>query len=77
MSEAKAPKFFVQFNCFVSYGRMVEASLIVSPKWELKLVSDHLHDVKNARVLTLVFRPTKPRKGRRIFTLKEAEEDKL
>ena len=44
MSEEKRkPKFFIDFNAFADFGNMVEATLIVSPDYDVTAVVSMLH----------------------------------
>lgn len=75
MKEKKQPKFRLEFNAFASYGKEIEASFVVSPKFELVAVSDIHHSKDTARVLNLIFRRTNSQKlGRRVFSLKKEFE---
>ena len=71
----KKPEFRLDFNGFATFGNRVEASLIVSPEFELVGVTDIHHSEDTVRALTFIFQRTNPHQlGRRIFSLKKEFE---
>ena len=72
--EKKRPKFRVDLVGFSSFPNMTEVNLVVNPEYDVKaVVSSHLHE-EGSRLITLVFRPTKPELGRRGYSLKQEWE---
>jgi len=74
IKEKERPKFRVDFVGFSSYPNMTEVTLTVNPEYDVKaVVSSHIHE-DGSRLITLVFRPTKPELGRRGYSLKQEWE---
>ena len=74
MTEKKA-KFSIEFIGFSNAGLgRYEASIALSPEYDLDVVTDFLYGEDSAKVLTLVFKPVEKKFGRRIFTLKKESE---
>jgi len=70
----KRPEFMFDLVGFVSYSNMTEVNFIVPPEHDVKaVVSCHIHK-DGSRLITLVFRPTKPELGRRGYSLKQEWE---
>ena len=68
------PKFWIDFVGFSSYPNMVEATLALSPEFDVHhLVSFH-HSKDSARTITLVFTNKKQELGRRGYSLKQEWE---
>ena len=72
----RKPEFRIDFVGFSSYTGMTEVALTVNPEYDVKaVVSSHIHE-DGSRLITLVFRPTKPELGRRGYSLKQEWEQK-
>lgn len=67
----KKPEFWIEFNSFASFGNIVEASIILSPEWDIHHVMNMLHGEDTARVLHLVFTRKEKDFGRKYLSLKE------
>lgn len=75
MSEPKRPKFSMDFIGFSNYGPHVEASIALSPEYDLKFVTSFLHNGEDsARVIQLIFYPTDKKPGRRGYELQQKWE---
>ena len=74
--EKKKPEFAIDFNAFANYGSMVEATLIVSPEWDVTAIVSMLHSPDSSRVITLVFNKRKREYGRRGYSLQKEWEQK-
>ena len=75
MTEQKRkPKFWINFNCFADYGSTVEASLIISPEYNITAVVEMQHSPDSARAITLIFNRRKKKLGRRGYSLKQEWE---
>jgi hypothetical protein len=72
----KRPKFRIDMVGFSSYPLMTEVNFTTLPEYDVKaVVSSHIHK-DGSRVITLVFRPTKPELGRKGYSLKQEWEQK-
>lgn len=68
------PKFRIDFIGFSDLRLAYEVGLTVNPEYDVKaVVSSHLCE-DGSRLITLVFRPTKPELGRRGYSLKQEWE---
>ncbi len=77
MSEQKKePKFSMEFIGFSSMGsiKRVEASIALSPEYDIDMVTDFLYGEDSVRVITLVFKPVEKQFGRKGFSLKKEWE---
>ncbi len=74
MMKKRKAKFWIDFNSFADFGSMVEASLVISPNYDITSVVDMQYSSDSARVITLVFNRRKPRLGRRGYSLKQEWE---
>ena len=79
MSEKKAspktkPKFWIDFVGFADYGSMIEATLALSPEFDVSHVVDFHYSSDSARVITLCFTRKKQKLGRRGYSLKQEWE---
>jgi hypothetical protein len=76
MNNAKTtrPKFYIDMVGFSSHTLMTEVNFVVLPEYDVKaVVSSHIHK-DGSRLISLVFRPTKPELGRRGYSLKQEWE---
>ena len=72
--EKERPKFQIDMVGFSTYPLMTEVNFTVLPEYDIKsVVSSHIHE-DGSRLITLVFRPTKPELGRRGYSLKQEWE---
>lgn len=72
--EKKRPEFMFDIVGFISHPNMTEVTFIVLPEYDVKaVVSGYIHK-DGSRVITLVFRPTKPELGRKGYSLKQEWE---
>ena len=76
MSEKEKPKFWIDFVGFAGYGSLhrVEATLALSPEFDLNHVVSFQHSKDSARTITLVFTRKKQKLGRRGYSLKQEWE---
>lgn len=71
------PKFWVDMVGFSSYPLTTEVALTGPPEYDVKaVVSSHIHK-DGSRLITLVFKSTKPELGRRGYSLKQEWEQKI
>lgn len=71
-NEKKAPKFAMDFVGFASMGSVgVEASIALTPEWDLKSVSSTYVHKDGSRVITLFFGKSDKKLGRKGYSLKE------
>lgn len=74
VKEDKRPEFMFDVVGFISNTGMAEVSFVVLPEYDVKeVVSSHLHK-DGSRLITLVFRHSKPELGRRCYSLKQEWE---
>lgn len=70
----KRPKFWIDMVGFSTTPLETEVNFVVLPEQDIKaVVSSHLHK-DGSRLITLVFRSTKPELGRRGYSLKQEWE---
>ena len=74
--QKKIPKFWIDFVGFADYGLAVEATISLSPEYDLTSVVNAQYDSDSARVITLNFRKRKQNLGRRGYSLKQEWEQK-
>lgn len=74
MTEEKKTKFFIEFNSFANFGITVEASLVISPEYNITGITEMQHSPDSARVITLIFNRRKEKLGRRGYSLKQEWE---
>lgn len=72
--EKKKPKFWIEFTSFADFGTAVEASLVISPEYNITGVTDMQHSPDSARIVTLLFSRREPQLGRRGYSLKQEWE---
>ena len=72
--EKRKPKFWIDFVGFADYGLAIEATLALSPEYDLKSVVDAQFFSDGARVINLTFRREKQNLGRRGYSLKQEWE---
>ena len=71
MSEEKT-KFAMDFVGFASMGSVgIEASIAVTPEWDIKSVSSSYIHKNGSRVITLFFGKSDKKLGRKGYSLKE------
>jgi hypothetical protein len=78
MPEKQTPKFAMDFVGYSSMGsiRTVEASIALTPDYDIIGVVSSLVGKDGSRVVTLIFRPSDKKLGRRGYSLKEEWEQK-
>jgi len=74
MEEKRKPKFWIDFNGFADFGVTVEASLVISPEYNITGIVDIQHSSDSARVITVIFSRRKQKLGRRGYSLKQEWE---
>ena len=74
--QKKKPKFWIDFVGFADYGLAVEATLTLSPEYDLTSVVNAQFSSNGSRVITLNFRRKKQILGRRGYSLKQEWEQK-
>jgi len=72
--EKRKPKFWIEFNSFADFGTAVEASLVLSPEYNIIGITEMQHSSDSARVITLIFSRRKQKLGRRGYSLKQEWE---
>ena len=65
------PKFSMEFVGFANYGLTIEASIALTPEYDLKAVTSSLLFKDGGRVVTLIFRKSDKVLGRKGYSLKE------
>lgn len=73
-AEKRKPKFWIGFNSFADFGVTVEASIIISPEYNITGITEMQHSPDSARAITLIFNRRKQKLGRRGYSLKQEWE---
>jgi len=70
----RKPKFWIDFVGFADYGSMIEATLALSPEFDVSHIVDFQYSLDSARTITLVFTRKNQKIGRRGYSLKQEWE---